>query len=150
MSTPTEMRDLARRLLAYEADAGKTLEPAESTTLRVYEKLRRCIGEFAGSAGFQSLANRALMLARLEVPSLSAVHVAADGILQGISEIEPPTNIEREGVCDGGVILISQLLALLLTFLGQALTMNLVREVWPDAVLDDRDSTTGEIREHTR
>ena len=110
MTTPTEMRDLAQRLLAYEADAGKTSEPVESTMLRVYEKLRRCIGEFAGSAGFQSLANRALTLARSEVPSLSAVHVAADGNLQGISAIDPPTNIERERGYDGGVFLISQLL----------------------------------------
>jgi len=54
------MRDLAHRLLAYEAGAGKTSELMESPTLRVYEKLRQSLGEFAGSAGFQSLASRAL------------------------------------------------------------------------------------------
>jgi hypothetical protein len=143
MTTPTEMRDLAQRLLTYEANAGALPEPVGFSTLRVYEKLRHCIGEFAGSAGFQSLANRALTLARPEVPSLRAVHVAADGNLQGISAIELPTDIERERVSDGGVILISQLLELLLTFLGQALTMNLIRNVWPDAVLDDCNSENG-------
>jgi hypothetical protein len=37
----------------------------ESATLRVYEKLRQSLGEFAGVAGFQSLASRALALARV-------------------------------------------------------------------------------------
>ena len=69
------MRDLARYLLAYEAVACKTSDPVESATLRVYEKLRQSLGAFAGVAGFQSLATRALALARTEVPSLSAVQV---------------------------------------------------------------------------
>ena len=88
MTTPPEMRDLAHRLLAYEAVAGKTSEPMESATLRVYEKLRQSLGAFAGVAGFQSLASRALTLARSEAPSLSAVQVTADGSLQGLGEIE--------------------------------------------------------------
>ena len=80
MTTPPKMRDLAHRLLAYEAGAGKTSEPTGSATLRVYEKLRESLSEFAGTAGFQSLASRALALARPEDPSLSAVRVSADGI----------------------------------------------------------------------
>ena len=48
MTTLPEMRDLAQRLLNYEAGAGNTSEPVESTTLRVYEKLRQSLGEFAG------------------------------------------------------------------------------------------------------
>jgi hypothetical protein len=143
MTTPTEMRDLAQRLLTYEATADNASEPVESTMLRVYEKLRRSIVEFAGSAGFQSLANRALTLARSEVPSLSAVHVAADGNLQGTRAVELPSDVETGKHFDGGVILISQLLALLLTFLGHALTMNLIRNVWPDAGLEDCNSQNG-------
>ena len=48
MTAAPGMRDLAQRLLAYEAVAGKTSEPMESPTLRVYEKLRQSLGEFAG------------------------------------------------------------------------------------------------------
>ena len=40
MTTPPKMRDLAHRLLTYEAGADKSSEPRESATLRVYEKLR--------------------------------------------------------------------------------------------------------------
>jgi len=143
MTTLPEMRDLAQRLLAYEANADRASEPVGSTTLRVYEKLRRSLGELAGTAGFQSLASRALTLARSEVPSLSTVQVAADGNLQGMSAIEPPINAEKDRVHEGGVILISRLLGLLLIFLGEALTMNLVRDVWPDAASEDGNPQDG-------
>jgi len=137
MTTPPQMRDLTQRLLTYEASAGNTPESVESTILRVYEKLRGNLCLLAGVAGFYSLASRALTLARSEAPSLSAVQVAADGNLQGMSAIEPSTNVKTEGVYEGGVMLISRLLGLLLLFLGEPLTMNLVRDVWPDAALDD-------------
>jgi hypothetical protein len=137
MTTPPQMRDLTQRLLTYEASAGNTSESVESTILRVYEKLRGNLCLLAGVAGFYSLASRALTLARSEAPSLSAVQVAADGNLQGMSAIEPLTNVKTEGVYEAGVTLISRLLGLLLIFLGEALTMNLVRDAWPDAALDD-------------
>jgi hypothetical protein len=137
MTTPPQMRDLTQRLLTYEASAGNTSESVESTILRVYEKLRGNLCLLAGVAGFYSLASRALTLARSEAPSLSAVQVAADGNLQGMSAIEPSTNIKAEGVYEGIVTLISRLLGLLLIFLGEALTMNLLRDAWPDAVLDE-------------
>jgi hypothetical protein len=38
------------------------------------------------------------------------------------------------------MILIARLLGLLLIFLGETLTMSLVRDVWPDATFDDGNS----------
>ena len=137
------MRDLAQRLLSYEASAGSTSTSAEITTLRVYQKLRHSLSELAGSAGFQALASRALTLARSEVPSLSAVQVGADGNLEGMSSIEPSINAEMDRIHEGGIILISRLLGLLFTFLGEALTLSLLRDAWPDAALDDRNSGNG-------
>jgi hypothetical protein len=68
-----------------------------------------------------------------------------------MSAIEPPINVEKDRVHEAGVILISRLLGLLLIFLGEALTMNLVWDVWPDAALDDGNSENErEKREHTR
>ena len=68
MTAAPEMRDLAQRLLAYEAVAGKTSEPTESATLRVYEKLRQNLGEFAGVAGFRVARFSRFDAARAEVP----------------------------------------------------------------------------------
>jgi len=145
-----EMRDLAQRLLTYEA--GKTSEPMESATLRVYEKLRQGLGEFAGVAGFQSLASRALALARTEAPSLSTARISADGALQGLGrrldESEYQIDIDKDRAAEypageGGIILISRLLGLLLLFLGEASTLSLLRGTWPGAALDDCNSENG-------
>ena len=143
MTTLPEMRDLAQQLLHYEANAGNTSEPVEPTTLRVYEKLRGNLCVLVGVAGFQALASRALTLARSEVPGFDAVQVAADGRLQGISEIEPPMKLDENWIDEEGVIFISSLLGLLLMFLGEALTMNLVRNVWPDAAFDNDNPKGG-------
>jgi hypothetical protein len=141
------MRDLAHRLLTYEAVAGKTSEPMESATLRVYEKLRQSLGEFVGAAGFQALASRALTLARPDDPSLSVVRVSADGALQGLGqslgETEQQIDIDKDRAGEGGIILIARLLGLLRIFLGEALTLSLLRNAWPGAALDDHNSGNG-------
>jgi hypothetical protein len=148
MTTPPTMRDLAQRLLAYEAFAEKTSEPANFATLRVYEKLRQGLGEFAGIAGFHSLAARALALARTEAPSLSAVRVAEDGSLQGLSEIEHQFDIDKVQAGEfpagaGGIALIARLLGLLHIFLGETLTLRLLRVTWPGAAFDNCNSENG-------
>jgi hypothetical protein len=139
-------RDLALRLLAYEAVAGKTSEPTDSAAFRVSEKLRRPLCVLAGVAGFRALLSRALALSKAEVPSLSAVELAADGSLQGLGEPQ----IDKDHAEEGGAILIAQLLGLLLTFIGETLTLRLMQDVWPDAVFDDRNPGMGEKHEHTR
>jgi hypothetical protein len=142
------MRGLAHRLLAYEAIAARPSESPEAVTLRVYEKLRQGLIEFAGVASFQSLAFRALTQAKSEAPGLWAVQVAEDGSLQGLGEFEDPTNIDQDRAggsptAEEGAILISRLLGLLLLFLGEALTLSLLQVTWPGAALDGRSSENG-------
>ncbi len=135
MSLP-ESRYLAQRLLTYEAVAGKNSETTESAAFRVCAKLRRPLITLAGVAGFRSLLSRALTLARAEAPSLSAVQIAADGSLQGLDELEP--QIDKDQAREGGAILIAQLIGLLLTFIGEGLTLSMVQAVWPEAAFDGR------------
>ena len=106
MTALPEMRDLAQRLLSYEADGRNTSGSMESSILAVYDKLRKRLGELAGSAGFQALASRALTLARSEVPGLSAVEVAADGSLEGMNATGSPADAEKNRAHEGGVVLI--------------------------------------------
>jgi hypothetical protein len=138
-----QMRDLANQLVAYEAAAGKASEPVESAALRVYEKLRMRLSALVGVAGFQALAFRALAQTKADAPGFRAVEVAADGSLKGLDESEPPVDIENDSAGEGGVVLIGRLLELLLIFLGEALTLNLMNDLWPDAALDDRISGKG-------
>ena len=143
-----ESRRLAQRLLAYEAAASENSKPAESAALLVCAKLRRPLITLAGVAGFRSLLSRALTLARAEAPSLSAVQVAADGSLKGLDELEP--QIGKEQARDEGAILIAQLLGLLLTFIGEGLTLRLVQDVWPEAAFDGRVFEKERKLEHSR
>jgi len=129
-----ESRHLAQRLLTYEAVAGKNSETTESAAFRVFAKLRQPLITLAGVAGFRSLLSRALTLARAEAPSLNAVHVAADGSLQGLDELEP--QIDKDPAREGGAILIAQLIGLLLTFIGEGLTLRMVQDVWPGAAFE--------------
>jgi hypothetical protein len=133
MTIPLEMRDLSRCLLAYEASAGKTVGSMEPAALRVYEKLRQSLIGFADVAGFQSLASRALALARLNSPSLNAVQVTGDGSAVGLAESGPQIGMEKDQdgeyqTSEGGVILIAHLLELLLIFLGESLTLRLLQD----------------------
>ena len=148
MTAAPGMRDLARRLLAYEAVAAKSSEPMESPTLRVYEKVRTNLTAFAGVSAFESFAFRALMQAKSEAPELWAVQVAAGGSLQGLGEFEPQIEMDKDLAGefpgdDGGIILIARLLGLLRIFLGEALTLSLLRNAWPGEAFDDRNSVHG-------
>ena len=142
------MRELAHRLFAYEVVVGKTSELMEFPILRIYEKLRQSLSAFAGVAAFESLAFRALTQAKSEAPGLWAVQVAQGGSLQGLGQFEPQIDMEKDladrfPAGDGGIILIACLLGLLLLFLGDALTLSLLRNTWPDEAFDDRSSENG-------
>ena len=138
MMSPPVSRQLARRLLAYEAAAGKNSEPTESAAFRVCEKLRQPLCSLAGVAGFRSLLSRALALARAEGPGLSAVQVGADGSLKGLDELGPERDKDMSN--EGGALLVAQLLGLLLLFIGEGITLRMVQDVWPESAFDDRDS----------
>ena len=134
----SESRYLAQRLLNYEAVESKNSETTESAAFRVCAKLREPLTTFAGVAGFRSLLSRALTLAKAEAPSLSAVQIAKDGSLQGLDELKP--EIDTDQTKERGAILITQLIGLLLTFIGEGLTLRLVQDVWPEAAFNGRVS----------
>ena len=124
---PHKKRDLALNLVAREADASATSLQTKPATVRVYEKLRRQLGAPVGVDGFQSLASRALALAKSESPRLSAVQVTANGDLRGLGEIESHMEADENG--EAGIIRIAQLLGLFLTFLGEATTLRLIEDL---------------------
>lgn len=127
MLPPKKTRDLARSLIASEAIGNLGSLYSEPVTVRVYERLRRQLGAPVGADGFQSIATRALALARAESPRLKAVQVMANGTLRGLGEVESQTNPDKGG--EAGIILIAQLLGLFLTLLGEATTLHLLEDL---------------------
>ena len=124
------MRDLARRLLAASQTGSG---PHVPEVVAVIERLRISLAKFAGGAGFASLLRRALVLASADVPSLQSVKIGADGRLEGIEQVAADTGTGALGD-EAAVAITAQLLGLLATFIGESLTLQLLRESWPEYV----------------
>jgi hypothetical protein len=134
-ATP-KTRDLAERLVACETKANKSSETRTLAAFLIGEKLRPNLATLVGNAGFRALLSRALALANAEVPWLRALHVKADGCFEGLDELE--AQVDPDEIFEGGIVLLAQLLGLLVAFIGEDLTLRLVREIWPTLSLDIR------------
>jgi hypothetical protein len=134
------MKELAKRLLAYETASARSAGADSAAAFRVCEKLSRPLSRLAGGAGFQALLSRALVLAGHEAQWLKAVHIKADGSLEGVKEAQ--AQLSQSEAANGEFILVAQLLGLLGTFIGEELTLRLVKEAWGETAFDDMNSET--------
>ncbi len=139
-ATP-KMRDLAARLIAERAKANPSSGPSPPAGFHVCESLRPHLAALMGKGGFQALLSRALAVAAAEMGCLRVVKVNADGNLEGWEKAEGQP---AEELTEAGVLLVAQLLGLLVAFIGDSLTLRLVREVWPKESLDDLNITPGD------
>jgi hypothetical protein len=124
-----KLKGFARRLLLYEAATGTRSGPDGSAAFRVCDKLRQPLGKLMGVGGFRTLLSRAQVLAGAEVPWLCALEIQADGSLAGLGELE--ARYDWRVVAEGEVVLAANLIGLLVTFIGPALTLRLVHDIWP-------------------
>ena len=132
-NTPA-IQGLARRLIALESDREPSAAPIVAA-VRTCDRLRATLARLVGIAGFCSLMSRALALAGRS-PLLDAARVLPDGSLGGLDGVGQDS--------DAGLIVVSQLLGLLLTFIGEPLTPRLVNDAWPDAPVAGIDAGSGE------
>jgi len=116
--------ELAHGLLAHEA----AVPPGASTdsVFRAFDKVRQPVGTLAGVAGFRVLLMRALTLGKAQSAPLTVISVQQDGSLKGFNELSPQVASEA------GLVLMTELLGLLVAFIGDALTMQIVRNAWPE------------------
>jgi hypothetical protein len=131
----TGITHLARQVLTLESAHSDAATSEIERGAQACEKLRTSLTKLAGSAGFSMLLARAVALAMKKDPSLSPLHVGVDGSLTGVDEVRRGLNgshVEHHG----GAIVLTELLGLLVSFIGESLTLTLVREAWPDASMD--------------
>ena len=132
------MRELARRLVAAEHRPGDSPDSESRAAFRVCERLRESLSLLAGIRGFRTLLARALTLAKVEAPVLATVEVKADGSL-----IIPDALARDAGPAEAATAataLVAHLLQLLATFIGEALTLRLVHQVWPSTAHDNPET----------
>ena len=133
-----EIQDLARRLVAYEAARDNSSAARADAAAQVIEELRLHLIKLAGVVGFRSRLSSALTLAKAEAPSLNTVKIRADGSVEGFDGIEGSREVEAGAeAVQAGTILVANLLELLVTFIGEPLTLRLVCNTWPDASMDE-------------
>jgi hypothetical protein len=81
-----------------------------------------------GNGGFRVLLARSLTLATAKSPSLQTVRVTDDGALVLDSG---SIQLDAKKLEEGSVILVAELFGLLNAFIGEELTVQFIREVWP-------------------
>jgi hypothetical protein len=146
-ATP-QMKNFARHLIAYETLENKCCGTKTPAGFHVCEKLRLHLATFMGKTGFHTLLSRSLALSTAEVPWLVAVRAQADDSFDGLEELH--AQLDREEFFEGEIVLLAQLLGLLVAFIGEKLTVRLVREVWPKVPLADLDFDKGNKNEKAK
>ena len=127
MGRPTPaMIELAHKLFAFE-ERSDLDSNGEKDSTRVIEKLRILLTRFSGSDSYAALMRRAVVLARMEDPSLEGRAVTQSGSIPSFEGISIETSLT----------LTAHLLDLMGTFIGHALTVTLLAETWPADKLKD-------------
>lgn len=138
------MQELARQLLLDET--GGRREPAALAAAfeRAYARLHEQLAGLIGRAGFATLFARALRLAQGEHPTLAGLAVddgAAAG-LRGVREVA--AGHDPAVAADALATVLAHFIWLLVTFIGEGLSMRLLRENWPGLGGDVASGAEGE------
>lgn len=88
-----------------------------------------------GAAATQALVSRALFLAKAEIRRLAGAKLNKKGRIEGLAGIDPPHS-RREGE-EVELQLMENIVELLCTSVGEAMTLRLIQEEWPYASFVD-------------
>lgn len=135
--TPAQ-QELAQWLLRQEgADAHDSDDPV-GPTRQVLRRLSPGVTALVTAAGYRALLARALHLTKAQFPFLDGVRLSnADTFIEA-------SGLARENPVEVSLAeFVGHLIALLATFIGDDLTNNLIRGVWPDAPLQRTEPGSG-------
>ena len=125
---------LAARRFARALHGRDDVESVLAAGEGILAELRKKLSQIIGTLGFHALLNRALMTARTGHPWLAAARAEAGGSLAGLPEaVHELGSVE---VLSGFVALVSHLLILLHSLIGDDLTQWVIFQIWPDEVLE--------------
>jgi hypothetical protein len=110
------------------------LERTSPAAFSVCEKMCQPLKTLAGTEGIRSLLTRALVIAKAEAPSLTGVRIDENGCVDtGAAALDALQSRSGE---EGGEVLVTTVLALLITFIGELLTLRFLQGVWPDLPIE--------------
>lgn len=125
-----EPRRAVARFVRVVASAELALgAPDSDVAQRIMARLRSGLEKLMGSAGFDVLLARSLVLAKRTHPALADVTVGPDGQLAGLNTVAR----DGVGVDEGAMPIVAEFIELLVSLVGEDLGMRLVRDLWPGA-----------------
>lgn len=124
-----QMRFLARQLHEFERSVGASAGVDKANPFPTLERFRLNLALLMGPVGCRALIARAIKLASAEVPWLATLATGEDGELKNLPETV--TTLGATAISDGEVALLSQLIGLLVAFIGPALALRLIKQLWP-------------------
>ena len=129
-----KLAELARRVIEQEA-GGPPPDPAASAAAveRACRRLKGHLVDLLGSGGVAALLRRALHLAQREQPLLAGVAVNTESATCFTGLAESLASRTEEEASAAAVAVITHILDLLVTLLGEDLGMNPIRKLWPQA-----------------
>lgn len=138
MSAPNiaSLRQLAVRVLVQAAGPAPNAESVAAATRRSIDALTRVLAPLIGRVGIDALGARAVHLAQREFPWLAKTGDAAEaeGTLLPVSGClahqEPALAVQAAAA------VLARFAGLLVTMIGEPLTMRLLRQAWPEGFSD--------------
>lgn len=134
------MLEIATVLVTHETRVGNLT--ATWAAAAVCDKLRPTLSTLMGATGFRTLLTRALVIACREAPALCKLEVDTAGTLVGSDAA--PGQIDKSPDIASDVVLVAQLLSLLTAFIGDGLTLQILREIWPRLPANHSFTKTGD------
>jgi hypothetical protein len=125
--------ELARRIIEQEAGGSNDPTPSAAAVDAACRRLRDHLVDLLGSGGVSALLGRALHLARREQPVLAPVAISEqpDSCFSGLAESLAGSTEEEAAAASASVL--THMLGLLVTLLGEDLGMKPIRKLWPRA-----------------
>jgi hypothetical protein len=141
-ATPTA-RKYAQSLIALEGEVNKSAGQERPLGLDVCERLRTHLAMLLGTYGYQAIVARALRLASVEVKWLITLRILPTGAWEVPEQLD--TRITADQLAEGNLLLVAHLLGLLITLMGEDVTLRQIQGIWPNQRLDDGAGDNGQI-----
>ena len=131
-----ELRRLVLKVLARRSQAHSGPEALAAAAQGAYDDLARVSAPLIGQGGVNALTDRALHIVRRQYPWLVVTREAGQTeepisqVLICLKRQEPAVATEAAGA------VFASFTGLLATFIGEPLTVRLLRKAWPDALSD--------------
>jgi hypothetical protein len=134
LSAGVNIAELARAIVERETGAATTAVATAQGIQDVFRRLYTLLAAVVGELGFDALMTRALHLSRARNAELAACDatLAPGAVCEGLAAM-----VERVGedvARRWAVALLGEILALHCDFIGEDLTLRLLRRVWPEPV----------------